>query len=64
MGGANEAPELDAKRAINMLNRLALKIHKRGEGAVKPGRHGFVPKVGTEERMMEFIKNVAEGKKY
>ena len=24
--------------------------------AVKPGRHGFIPQVGTEERMMDFLK--------
>ena len=46
-----------------MGTRLALKIHERGEGAVKPGRHGFVPKVGTEERMMDLLKRFAGGKK-
>ena len=50
--------------AINMGTRLDLKIHERGEGAVKPGRHRFAPKVGTEERMMEFLKRFAGGNKY
>ena len=48
----------------DMGTRLPLKIHRRGEGAVKPGRHGFVPKIGTEERMMDFVKRFAGGKKY
>ena len=56
VGVAYEALDLDAKRAIDMGNRLDLKIHKRGEGAAKSGRRGFVPKVGTEERIMEFLK--------
>ena len=62
VGGAYEALELDAKRTINMGTRLALKIHERVEGAVKPGRHGFVLKVGTEERLMEFIRRFGGGK--
>ena len=62
--GANEALDLDTKRAIDMGTRLPLKIHKRGEGAVKPGRHGFVPKVGTEDCMMGFLKSFSGGKKY
>ena len=36
--------------------------YKRG-GGVKPGVHGFVPKIRTEERMMDFIKIFLEGKK-
>ena len=63
MGGAYEALELEAKRAIDMGTRLALKIHKRGGGAVKPGRHVFVLKVRTEEHMMDFIKSFTGGKK-
>ena len=43
---------------------LALKIYEKGEGYVKPGRHVFVPKVGTEERIIEFLKRYAGGKKY
>ena len=34
VGGAYEALEIDAKRAINMGTRLALKIHERGEGSI------------------------------
>ena len=44
-----------------MGTRPHLKIHKRGEGAVKTGRHRFVPKVGTEESMMNFLERFAEG---
>ena len=58
MGGANEA-----LGAIGMGTRLDLKIHERGEGAVRIGRHGFVPKVETEEHMMEFLKRFAGGDK-
>ena len=46
-----------------MGTRLALKIHERVEGAVKPGRHGFVLKVGTEERIMHFLKMYVGGEK-
>ena len=53
-GGSNEA-----LGAIGMGNRMDLKIHKRGEGAVRIGRHGFVPKVETDENMMEFLKRLA-----
>ena len=63
MGGAYKALELKSKRAIDMGTRLALKIHKRGEGAVKLGRHVFVSKVRTEERIMDFIKRYT-GKKF
>ena len=59
VGGSYEALELDTKRAIDMGTRMPLKIHKRGEGAVKTGRHGFFPKVGTEECMMDFLKSFA-----
>ena len=64
MGGANEALELKVKRAIDMGTRLALKIQERGEGAVNTGRHVFVPKARAEERMIEFLKSFAGGKKY
>ena len=53
--------EIDAKRAINMGTRLTLKIHERVEGAVTSGRHRFVLKVGTEERMMEFLNRFVGG---
>ena len=42
---------------------LVLKIHDRREGAVKPRRHGFVPEVRTDERIMEFLKRYVGGKK-
>ena len=64
MGGSYEALELETKHIINMITRLSLKIHERGNGAVKPRRHIFVPKVGTEERIMEFLKRYAGGEKY
>ena len=64
VGGAYKALELNAKRAINIGTRLALKILDWVEGAVKPRRHVFVPKVGTEERIIEFLKRYAGGKKY
>ena len=56
VGGAYKALELDAKCAIEMGTRLAMKIHKRGERDVKPGRHVFFTKVGTEERIMDFLR--------
>ena len=59
MGGAYEALDINVKRFINMETGLPLKIHKRGEGAVKPGRHRFVPKVGTEEGIMDSLKGYA-----
>ena len=58
VGGAYEALKLAVQNAIDMETRLPFKIHERGEGAVKPGRHVFVPKVGTEERMMYFLKRL------
>ena len=48
VGGAYGYLDINAKHAINMETRLSLKINDRGEGSVKPGRHVFVPKVGTE----------------
>ena len=48
---------------IHMGTRLSLKIHERGEGAIKPGRHIFVPKVGMEERIMDFLKRCVGWKK-
>ena len=63
MGGEYKALYINAKRAINIGTRLALKIHKRGEGAVKLERHGFFPKVGTEEHIMEFLKRYVGWKK-
>lgn len=48
IGGAYEALELDAKRAIDMGTRLALKVHDEG---VVPGKHVFRAKVGAEEKL-------------
>ena len=59
---AYKALELNTKRAIGMGTRMPLKMHDRGEVAVKLGRHRFVPKVGTEERMMDFLKRFAGGR--
>ena len=64
MGGEYEALRINAKRATDMGTRMEPKIHKRGEGAVKPVRYVFVPKFGTEECIMEFIKRYAGEKKY
>lgn len=47
IGGAYEAGELDAKRAINMGVRLALQIHTD----VKPGQHVFTPEPTAEEQL-------------
>ena len=62
VGGVYEALEIDAKLAIEMGTRLALKMHKRGEGSVKPRRRGFVPKVGTEEDIIDFLKRYTGGR--
>ena len=53
IGGAYKAGELDAKRAIDMGTRLALKIHEKD---VVPGKHVFQSKVGAEEKMFQFMK--------
>jgi len=57
IGGAYEAGELDAKRAIDMGTRLALKI-KNDE--VVPGEHNFNADIGAEEilykKMMSVIR--------
>ena len=62
VGGAYKDLKLDSKHEISMGTRLAIKIHKRGEVAVITGRHVFVPKVGTEDRIMEFFKRFAGGR--
>ena len=64
MGVAYKALELDTKRAINMGTRMSLKIHDREEESVKPGRHVFIPKVGTEERIMDFLKRYVGSNNY
>lgn len=53
IGGAYMAGELDAKRAIDMGTRLALKIHL---GEVTPGKHVFSSPVGPEEKLFRFLK--------
>ena len=53
IGGAYEAGELDAKRAIDMGTRLALKIH---DPTVVPGKHKFQAPVGSEEKMFQFLR--------
>jgi len=53
IGGAYMAGELDAKRAIDMGTRLALKIHEKD---VTPGNHVFQSPPGVEEKMFNFLK--------
>jgi 2,4-dienoyl-CoA reductase (NADPH2) len=55
IGGAYAAGELDAKRAIDMGTRLALKIHEKD---VSPGAHVFQSPAGVEEKMFEFLKKL------
>ena len=43
---------------------LPLRYTRGGEGSVKPRRHIFIPNVGTEECIMDFIKRYAGEKKY
>jgi len=52
IGGAYEALELDAKRAIDMGTRLALKIH---DDSIVPGKHSLKASVGAEEKMMRIL---------
>lgn len=53
IGGAYKAGELDAKRAIDMGTRLALKIHQPG---VVPGNHVFASTPGVEEDMFKLLQ--------
>jgi 2,4-dienoyl-CoA reductase (NADPH2) len=53
IGGAYKAGELDAKRAIDMGTRLAIRIH---EDAVTPDNHVSVAPVGTEEKLFKLLK--------
>ncbi|KAL7484964.1 hypothetical protein ACHAW6_010563 [Cyclotella cf. meneghiniana] len=55
IGGAFEASELDAKRAIDMGTRLALKID---DNTVVPGKHKFQADTGAEEKMFKTMKRV------
>jgi len=53
IGGAFEAGELDAKRAIDMGTRLALRIH---EADVVPGKHKFQSPKSSEEKLFEAMR--------
>ena len=53
IGGAYEAGELDAKRAIDMGTRLAIRIH---EPSVVPGKHAFKSPVGVEEKLFSVLR--------
>ena len=63
MGGSYEALKLNGKHTINMKTRLALNIHGRREGSVKPGRYIFIQKFGMEGLRMEFLKRSVWGEK-
>jgi len=52
IGGAYEALELDAKRAIDMGTRLALKI---ADKSVIPGKHNFEPGPSTGQKIYQLI---------
>jgi 2,4-dienoyl-CoA reductase (NADPH2) len=52
IGGAYEAGELDAKRAIDMGTRLALKIR---DHSVIPGNHTFQSRTSAEEKLFKFM---------
>lgn len=52
IGGAYEALELDAKRAIDMGTRLALKIT---DDTIVPGRHKLQSGSGPEEKLYEML---------
>ena len=55
IGGAYEAGELDAKRAIDMGTRLALRIK---DGDVVPGKHTFHADVGAEEKLYDTMMKI------
>jgi len=55
IGGAYEAAELDAKRAIDMGTRLALKI---SDASVVPGKHKFKAPIGAEEKLVGFLNSL------
>lgn len=56
IGGAYQAGELDAKRAIDMATRLAMEIHR---DLVTPGKHKFEASISAEEKMFHFLKKWA-----
>lgn len=53
IGGAYMAGELDAKRAIDMGTRLAMRIH---DPTCKPGQHVHTPLPGVEEALFQALK--------
>lgn len=53
IGGAYQAGELDAKRAIDMGTRLAMEIHN---DEIVPGKHKLEAPTGAEEKMFDFLK--------
>jgi len=55
IGGAYEALELDAKRAIDMGTRLALKL---SDDSVVPGEHRFQASAGPEEKLFDLLSSV------
>jgi 2,4-dienoyl-CoA reductase (NADPH2) len=55
IGGAYEAGELDAKRAIDMGTRLALRIK---DDDVVPGKHAFHADVGAEEKLYDAMMKI------
>ena len=55
IGGAYEASELDAKRAIDMGTRLALRIK---DDDVVPGKHAFHADVGAEEKLFDAMTKI------
>lgn len=56
IGGAYQAGELDAKRAIDMGTRLAMEIHN---DAIVPGKHKLEAPIEAEEKMFDFIKKMS-----
>ena len=56
IGGAFQAGELDAKRAIDMGTRLAMEIHN---DAIVPGKHKLEAPTGAEEKMFKFLQKWA-----
>jgi 2,4-dienoyl-CoA reductase (NADPH2) len=51
IGGAEEAGELDAKKAIDMATRLAIKIESAKPGDV------YTMDIGTGAKVIEYIRN-------
>jgi len=58
--GAYEAGELDAKRAIDMGTRLALRIK---DDTVAPGQHVFNADIGAEEKFYKTMMKTALAQK-